>query len=92
MIPTAFEYHAPSSVADAASLLAHHGAGAKILAGGHSLIPLMKLRLAQPEVLIDLGKISEMSYIRNDNGGLAIGAMTTYNDTYSLTGAGRLAC
>ena len=80
MIPTAFEYHAPSSVADAASLLAQHGAGAKILAGGHSLIPLMKLRLAQPEVLIDLGKISDMSYIRDNNGGLAIGAMTTYND------------
>ena len=80
MIPTAFEYHAPSSVADAASLLAQHGAGAKILAGGHSLIHLMKLRLAQPEVLIDLGKISDMSYIRDNNGGLAIGAMTTYND------------
>ena len=80
MIPTAFEYHAPSSVADAARLLAQHGSGAKLLAGGHSLIPLMKLRLAQPEVLIDLGKIGDMSYIRDNNGGLAIGAMTTYND------------
>ena len=73
MIPTAFEYHAPTSVADAASLLAQHGAGAKLLAGGHSLIPLMKLRLAQPEVLIDLGKISDMSYIRDDGGALIPG-------------------
>ncbi len=79
MISSAFAYHAPSSVAEAASLLAEHGEEAKLLAGGHSLIPLMKLRLAEPSVLIDLGKIGDMAYIREaDGGGLAIGAMTTY--------------
>ena len=78
MIPAAFEYHAPDSVAEAAQLLATHGDSAKVLAGGHSLIPLMKLRLSQPGVLIDLGKISDMSYVREKNGGLAIGAMTRY--------------
>ena len=78
MIPSAFEYHAPASVAEAAQLLATHGDNAKVLAGGHSLIPLMKLRLAQPGVVIDLGKIGDMSYIRERNGGLAIGAMTRY--------------
>ena len=78
MIPTAFEYVAPTNVAEATSLLAQHGENAKLLAGGHGLLPLMKLRLAQPEVLIDLSKIDGMSYIREDGGGLAIGAMTTY--------------
>ena len=79
MISSAFAYHAPSSVAEAASLLAEHGEEAKLLAGGHSLIPLMKLRLAEPSVLIDLGKIGDMAYIHEaDGGGLAIGAMTTY--------------
>ena len=83
MIPGAFEYHAPTSVAEAASLLAQHGDKAKILAGGHSLLPLMKLRLAQPEVLIDLAKISDLSYIRSNGGGLSIGAMTTYSEIES---------
>ena len=79
MISSAFAYHAPTSVAEAASLLAEHGDEAKLLAGGHSLIPLMKLRLAEPSVLIDLGKIGDMAYVREaDGGGLAIGAMTTY--------------
>ena len=79
MVTSAFSYHAPTSVAEAASLLAEHGDDAKLLAGGHSLIPLMKLRLAEPGVLIDLGKIEGLSYIREaDGGGLAIGAMTTY--------------
>ncbi|MDA0768799.1 MAG: carbon monoxide dehydrogenase [SAR202 cluster bacterium Casp-Chloro-G4] len=83
MIPRAFEYHAPTSVAEAASLLDQHGDSAKLLAGGHSLLPLMKLRLAQPEVVIDLAKISDLSYIRQSNGGLSIGAMTTYADIES---------
>lgn len=78
MISSAFAYHAPTSVAEAADLLTEHGEDAKLLAGGHSLIPLMKLRLAEPGVLIDLGKIADMAYIREDGGGLAIGAMTTY--------------
>ena len=83
MIPGAFEYHAPSSVAEAATLLDQHGEGAKILAGGHSLLPLMKLRLAQPEVVIDLAKIGDLSYIKRNDGGLSIGAMTTYSDIES---------
>ena len=78
MTTSAFEYHAPTTVADALSLLDRHGDSAKVLAGGHSLIPLMKLRLARPEVIIDLGKISALSYIRETDSGLAIGAMTTY--------------
>lgn len=78
MVSSAFTYHAPTSVAEAAELLAQHGEDAKLLAGGHSLIPLMKLRLAEPSALIDLGKIADLAYIREDGGGLAIGAMTTY--------------
>lgn len=83
MIPGAFEYHAPTSVAEAATLLDQHGDSAKILAGGHSLLPLMKLRFAQPEVIIDLAKISDLSYINQNGGGLSIGAMTTYADIES---------
>ena len=83
MIPAAFEYHAPTSVAEAVSLLDRHGEGAKILAGGHSLLPLMKLRLAQPEVLIDLARIGDLAYIRRNGGGLSIGAMTTYTEIES---------
>ena len=78
MTTSAFEYHAPSSAGEAVELLAQHGDGAKILAGGHSLIPLMKTRLARPDVIIDLGKVQGMSYVRDEKGGLAIGAMTTY--------------
>ena len=78
MVSSTFEYHAPTSVSDAVQLLAQHGDNAKIIAGGYSLLPLMKLRLAEPQVLIDLGKIEAMSYINESDGGLAIGAMTTY--------------
>ena len=78
MTTSAFEYHAPSSAGEAVELLAQHGDGAKILAGGHSLVPLMKTRLARPDVIIDLGKVQAMSYVRDEKGGLAIGAMTTY--------------
>ena len=78
MVSSSFDYFAPTTVAEAADLLSQHGDDAKLLAGGHSLIPLMKLRLAQPQVLIALGKIESMAYIREEDGGLAIGAMTTY--------------
>lgn len=80
MVTSSFEYHAPTSVAEAVALLDQHGEDAKLLAGGHSLIPLMKTRLAEPSVLIDLGKIGSMSYINESDGGLAIGAMTTYTE------------
>ena len=78
MVSSSFQYFAPTSVAEAVELLEQHGEDAKLLAGGHSLIPLMKLRLAEPQVVIDLGRIGDMAYIREEDGGLAIGAMTTY--------------
>ncbi|MCE2405756.1 MAG: xanthine dehydrogenase family protein subunit M [Dehalococcoidia bacterium] len=79
MYPGSFQYSAPSSLAEARGLLATLGPDAKVLAGGHSLIPMMKLRLAEPAHLIDLGRIPELSYVREAGGGLAIGAMTTYH-------------
>jgi carbon-monoxide dehydrogenase medium subunit len=78
MPATAFEYHAPSTIQEAISLLTQYGGEAKILAGGHSLLPIMNLRLAQPKALIDIGKISGLSGIREENGTIVIGAMTTH--------------
>ena len=80
MIPAGFEYHAPRSVADAIKLLGDLGPDAKLLAGGHSLLPMMKMRFAQPGHLIDLGRIAELKGIREDKGALVIGAMTTENE------------
>jgi carbon-monoxide dehydrogenase medium subunit len=76
MIPGEFDYFAPPTLAEAVQLLAEHGYEAKILAGGQSLIPAMRFRLAVPGVLIDLNGIPGMDYVREDNGHLAIGAMT----------------
>lgn len=78
MYPAPFEYHRPSTLSEAVDLLARSGEDAKVLAGGHSLIPAMKLRLARPTALVDLSRIPELNYIREDAGGLAIGAMTTH--------------
>ena len=80
MIPLEFDYHAPRTVPDALGLLKQFGDEAKLLAGGHSLLPMMKLRFAQPGHLIDLGKIAELRGIRQDGNTLHIGAMTTEND------------
>jgi carbon-monoxide dehydrogenase medium subunit len=80
MIPREFEYHAPKTIPDALGLLAQFGDEAKLLAGGHSLLPMMKLRFAQPGHLIDLGKIRELKGIREEAGSLRIGAMTTHNE------------
>jgi carbon-monoxide dehydrogenase medium subunit len=77
MIPGQFEYHRPTSVADAVGLLAKLGEEARVVAGGHSLIPMMKLRMAQPDHLVDLQDVSELKYILEDGGNLVIGAMTT---------------
>src|SRR5712692_6960830 len=77
-LPEAFDYHTAKTVDEAIALLQQYGGDAKLLAGGHSLLPTMKLRLAQPGHLIDLGKIGGLSYIREDNGAVAVGAMTTY--------------
>ena len=79
MVAATFDYHAPSTLTEALRLLADNP-NAKILAGGHSLIPMMKLRLADPDALIDLGGVEGLSYVRESGGALAIGAMTTYYD------------
>ncbi|MEM7111700.1 MAG: xanthine dehydrogenase family protein subunit M [Chloroflexota bacterium] len=76
MIPGKFDYYSPGSLDEAVALLQEHGDDAKILAGGQSLIPAMRYRLAVPEVLIDINGIDGLEYVREDNGHLAIGAMT----------------
>ena len=80
MIPGQFEYHRPTSVADAVGLLAKLGEEARVVAGGHSLIPMMKMRMAQPDHLVDLQDVSELKYIAEDGGDLVIGAMTTQTE------------
>ncbi len=87
MIPAQFDYLTPKTIDEAIGLLAQHVDEAKILAGGHSLIPAMKLRLAMPQVLIDIGRIKELSYIREEGGQIRIGAMTTH---YRLESSDRL--
>jgi aerobic carbon-monoxide dehydrogenase medium subunit len=87
MIPAQFDYAAPTSLAEAVALLAAHRDDAKILAGGHSLIPAMKLRLAQPQLLIDIGRIKDLAYICEEAGQLRIGALTTH---YELESSARL--
>lgn len=76
MIPGSFDYHAPTSVGEAVQLLQTHGYEAKVLAGGQSLIPAMRFRLAMPSVIIDINQLSDLRYIRSENGHLAIGALT----------------
>lgn len=78
MIPDSFAYHRPDTLDAALRLLAEHGADAKILAGGHSLIPAMKLRLARPKVLIDLARVRDLSRIEADGEHVIIGAMATH--------------
>ena len=80
MIPAPFTYQRASSVDEALELAAAAGEDAKFLAGGHSLMPLMKLRLAVPDTLIDIGRLSELSYIRADDGHIAVGSLTTHDD------------
>src|SRR5271154_1004496 len=80
MIPGAFAYHRPSSVKEAVGLLAQFGDDGRALAGGHSLIPMMKLRLATPANLVDLAGIADLKGIRPDGNDIVIGAMTTQHD------------
>ena len=87
MIATQFDYFAPTTLDEALTLLAQHPDEAKILAGGHSLIPAMKLRLSQPAMLIDIGRIKDLSYIREEGGKIRIGAMTTH---YQIESSARL--
>lgn len=83
MIPAAFDYERATSVDDALAKLKAAGGGAKLLAGGHSLIPLMKLRLSEPGVLIDIGRIPGLSGIREQGGRIEIGAATVHHDLAS---------
>jgi aerobic carbon-monoxide dehydrogenase medium subunit len=80
MLPRAFEYARPDSVEDAVALLGEYGERAKVLAGGQSLIPLMKLRLAAPEVVIDINRIRELGGIREESGGVVIGSLTRHRE------------
>ena len=83
MIPAPFDYVAPATLDEAVRVLAERGEDAKILAGGHSLIPAMKLRLAQPALLVDLGRIGGLSYIAERPGFVHLGAMTTHHQIES---------
>jgi carbon-monoxide dehydrogenase medium subunit len=80
VIPASFDYVRAGSAEEAISLIAQHGEDAKFIAGGHSLLPLMKLRLAQPSVLVDIGRITDLSYIRDAGDHIAIGALTRHMD------------
>lgn len=80
MIPAPFDYVRAESAEEAISLIGEHGDDAKFIAGGHSLLPMMKLRLAQPSVLVDIGRLSDLSYIRDAGDHIAIGAMTRHMD------------
>ncbi|OGL59519.1 MAG: hypothetical protein A3J27_12425 [Candidatus Tectomicrobia bacterium RIFCSPLOWO2_12_FULL_69_37] len=83
MIPAAFGYERPATLEEALILLARHGEGARILSGGHSLLPVLKARLAHPGVLIDIGRIPALSGITRTAGGLRIGALTTHYEVES---------
>ncbi|MEP6818453.1 MAG: xanthine dehydrogenase family protein subunit M [bacterium] len=83
MIPAAFNYETPKTLDEALGLLAANPDEAKILAGGHSLIPAMKLRLAQPATLVDIGRIKDLAYIREKGDQISIGAMTTHYELES---------
>jgi carbon-monoxide dehydrogenase medium subunit len=80
MIPAQFDYQRVSSVDEAVSVLSQHGDEAKLLAGGHSLIPLLRFRLAAPALLVDVGRLAELSYVRDGGDHVAIGALTRHRD------------
>jgi aerobic carbon-monoxide dehydrogenase medium subunit len=80
MIPAAFDYVRAGSAEEAVAALGEHGDDAKLLAGGMSLLPLMKLRLATPAVLVDVGRLGELSYVRDGGDHIAIGALTRHRD------------
>lgn len=80
MIPASFDYVAPTSLVEALEALREHGDGAKIIAGGQSLLPILRMRMAAPEVLIDLGKVAELRGVFDDGEGIVVGAMTRYDE------------
>jgi carbon-monoxide dehydrogenase medium subunit len=89
MYPRAFDYFVPRSVREVSELLLRYGEGTKVLAGGQSLIPLMKLRLVSPANLIDIGQLADLRYIREVDGSLAIGALTSHATVLDSTEVGR---
>lgn len=89
MYPAEFDYHAPTALADALHLLQGHDGTVKVLAGGQSLLPLMKLRLADASTLVDIGRIAELRGIREDGDAVVIGATTTYRDILDSAVVGR---
>jgi carbon-monoxide dehydrogenase medium subunit len=86
VIPAPFDYQRADSAEEAIRLVGEHGDDAKFLAGGHSLLPLMKLRLAQPSVLVDIGRLRDLSYIRDAGDHIAIGALTRHRDSETSDG------
>lgn len=91
MNATAFAYHRPADVQEAIALLTEHGENAKLIAGGHSLLPIMKLRLAQPELLIDIARIPGLQGVAANSGGVAIGALTTHREVANDALIGQIA-
>lgn len=85
MYPSNFEYFRPSTLDEAVALLVRHGEDAVVLAGGHSLIPAMKLRLANPKVVVDIGRVADLHYIREAGGRLRVGAMSTHGEIAAST-------
>src|SRR5438132_3545401 len=79
MIPANFEYFAPQTVDEAVQMIAQHGDECKVLSGGHSLIPILKLRLATPGVIVDIGRIKELKQIKVDGNTIRIGALATHH-------------
>src|SRR3984957_20068844 len=80
MIPQSFEYFSPATISEAIALLQKHGDGAKILSGGQSLIPMMKVRLARPEYIVDINRIANLQYVKEEDGFLKIGGLTRESD------------
>ncbi|NNG18500.1 xanthine dehydrogenase family protein subunit M [Naumannella sp. ID2617S] len=80
MIPATFDYVAPTSVAEALAALAEHGDDAKVMAGGQSLLPVLRMRLNAPEVVVDIGRIDELRGVREEGDAIVIGALTTHHD------------
>jgi len=78
MIPREFEYFDPDSLGDAVNLLAQYGEDAKLMAGGQSLLPMMKMRVVSPQVLVDLWRVPDLDYVKEENGTICIGALTTH--------------
>jgi len=82
MIPARFDYVAPATLEEALAALARHGDDAKVIAGGQSLLPVLRMRLNTPEVVIDLGKVEALRGVRDDGDAIVVGAMTTHSDVY----------